>query len=343
MCEHKYKVRITCMTYNHAPYITDAMDGFVMQKTDFPFVCIIIDDASTDGEPEVIRKYVGESFDLQEASIAYDKDTDYGHVTYARHKTNKNCFFAVVYLNENHYSQKKAKSPYLTEWLDAKYVAFCEGDDFWTDPLKLQKEVDVLESDDDLMGVVTNSCTVDRSGNMLESKWKNVVPDNREGRYDLRSYIKNGHHYPTATVCYRLTHGEEIASLRKKLANQYFSDWTTWLVLHIFGDFYYIDQVTSSYRINPTSVTHTYDRVGRSKVNWKINEALRDVVPEEYEDIHKALDDKTWLWIDLGFAYRHEHQYLRMLWCFFVAFLKSPKEMIGEYKRRKRAKKVYNN
>lgn len=339
MSDHKYMVRITCMTYNHAPYITDAMNGFVMQRTDFPFVCIIIDDASTDGEPELIRKYVGEYFDLQETSIAYDKDTDYGHVTYARHKTNKNCFFAVVYLNENHYSQKKAKSPYLTEWLDAKYVAFCEGDDFWTDSLKLQKEVDILESDDGLMGVVTNSCTVDRSGNMLESKWKNVVPNNREGRYDLRSYIKNGHHYPTATVCYRLTHGEEIASLRKKLANQYFSDWTTWLVLHIFGDFYYIDQVTSSYRINPTSVTHTYDRVGRSKVNWKINEALRDVVPEEYEDIHKALNNKTWLWIDLGFAYRHEHQHLRMLWCFFVAFMKNPKELMDEYKRRKKAKK----
>lgn len=332
-------VRVSCMTYNHASYIIDAMNGFVKQQTSFPFVCIIVDDASTDGEQEVLRKYVNENFDLQEESIAYDKETNYGHVTYARHATNKNCFFAVVYLNENHYSQKKAKSPYLTEWLDAKYVAFCEGDDFWTDPLKLQKEIDVLESDDGLMGVVTNSCTVDRTGNILEPKWKNVVPNNREGRYDLRSFIKFGHTYPTATVCYRLSHGEEIASLRKKLANQYFSDWTTWLVLHIFGDFYYIDQVTSSYRINPTSVTHTYDRVGRSKVNWKINEALRDVVPEEYEDIHKALDDKTWLWIDLGFAYRHEHQYLRMLWCFFVAFIKSPQELIGEYKRRIRAKK----
>ena len=54
-------------------------------------------------------------------------------------------YFAVVYLKENHYSQKKSKAPYLTEWEDTKYIALCEGDDYWTDPLKLQKQVDFLE------------------------------------------------------------------------------------------------------------------------------------------------------------------------------------------------------
>ena len=122
--------------------------------------------------------------------------------------------------------------------------------------------------------------------------------------------------------------------MQNRLTNPYFTDWPLWVVLHTFGDFYYLDEVTSSYRINPTSVTHTYDRIGRSKVNWEINEALRDVVPKEYEDIHKALDNKTWLWIDLGFAYKHERQFLRMLWCFFVAFLKSPKELFGDFYRR---------
>ncbi len=148
MIEHPLAVR--CMTYNQARYITDAMNGFCMQQTNFPFVCTIVDDASTDGEQEVIRQYLNDNFDLQDASIAYEKDEAYGHVTFARHKTNVNCYFAVVYLNENHYSQRKPKAPYLKEWTDnVKYIALCEGDDYWTDPLKLQKQVDFLEANEE--------------------------------------------------------------------------------------------------------------------------------------------------------------------------------------------------
>ena len=53
-----------CFTYNHAPYIEDAMNGFCMQQTHFPYVCVIVDDASTDGESEVIKNYLQTHFDL---------------------------------------------------------------------------------------------------------------------------------------------------------------------------------------------------------------------------------------------------------------------------------------
>ena len=138
-------VRVSCMTFNQSNYIIDALNGFVMQQTNFPFVCTVVDDASTDGEQEVIRNYMREYFDLQDSFVAYEKDTDYGHVTFAQHKTNKNCYFAAIYLKENHYSQKKSKAPYLAEWKNTKYIALCEGDDYWTDPLKLQKQVGYLE------------------------------------------------------------------------------------------------------------------------------------------------------------------------------------------------------
>ena len=59
---YKWKVCVRCYTFNHAPYIEDAMNGFTMQKTDFPFVCCIVDDASTDGTQEVIKKYIVENF-----------------------------------------------------------------------------------------------------------------------------------------------------------------------------------------------------------------------------------------------------------------------------------------
>lgn len=143
---YSFKVRTYCATFNHENYIIDALKGFAMQQTTFPVVYTIVDDASTDGTAAVIKKFVSGSFDLDDDSVGYEKDTEYGHVTFARHKTNKNCFFAVIYLKENHYSQKKSKAPYLTEWMDTKYVALCEGDDYWIDPMKLQKQVDYLET-----------------------------------------------------------------------------------------------------------------------------------------------------------------------------------------------------
>ena len=75
----------------------------------------------------MIKHFVSENFDLGDASVGYDKDTDYGHVTFAQHKTKKNCFFAVIYLKENHYSQRKSKDPYFDEWNDTKYIALAEN------------------------------------------------------------------------------------------------------------------------------------------------------------------------------------------------------------------------
>ena len=69
----KFKVCCRCFTFNHAKFITDTMNGFTMQQTSFPFVCTIVDDASTDGEQQVICKYLEEDFDLSKCSEAFHK------------------------------------------------------------------------------------------------------------------------------------------------------------------------------------------------------------------------------------------------------------------------------
>lgn len=144
--EYKYMVATRCFTFNHAPYIEDAMNGFAMQETTFPVVTLIVDDASTDGEPEVIRKYLAEHFQ----SPYRIEETEYAHIICAKHKINANCDFVVLLLKYNHYSIKKLKMPYLSKWLDnAKYHALCEGDDYWTDPMKLQKQVDFMDANPD--------------------------------------------------------------------------------------------------------------------------------------------------------------------------------------------------
>ena len=140
-------VCIKCYTYNQASYIEEALGGFCRQETTFPFVCVIVDDASTDGEQEIIKNYLQTNFEINDKTTARFEETTDFYLTYAQHKSNNNCFFAVLFLKYNHYQIKKSKIPYIKEWTDnAKYVALCEGDDYWIDPLKLQKQVDFMES-----------------------------------------------------------------------------------------------------------------------------------------------------------------------------------------------------
>lgn len=114
-------VCIRCITFNHEPYIRDALEGFVMQKTNFPFVAIVHDDASTDKTADIIREYA-------------DKYPE---------------IIKPIFEDENQYSKKDGSlSKIIRDAIansGAKYIAMCEGDDYWTDPLKLQKQVDFLE------------------------------------------------------------------------------------------------------------------------------------------------------------------------------------------------------
>jgi glycosyltransferase involved in cell wall biosynthesis len=140
------------MTFNQAPYIKDTLDGFCMQQTTFPYVCVIMDDASTDGEQDVIAKYLQDNFLLNNITVRTDETDDYV-MTFAQHRNNINCYFAVFYLKYNHYKSKNyEKVQYYKEWRDsAKYLAMCEGDDFWSLPTKLQIQYDYLESHPDVV------------------------------------------------------------------------------------------------------------------------------------------------------------------------------------------------
>ena len=311
------KVAINCLVYNHEPYLRDCLEGFVMQQTNFPFVAIVHDDASTDNSAAIIREYEEKYPDI----------------------------IKPIYETENQYSKHDGSlGRIMNAAIDAtgaKYIATCEGDDYWTDPYKLQKQVDILETDESLMACCTNCSVVDMEGNVLEEKRvQSVVKENKQGRYSLRDFFNQGHQYPTLSVLYRNTHRDEVRQKTNAMRNPYMGDWTLWIALLCFGDMYYLDEVTCAYRINPTSLTHDQSkmnqrRLGQAKDNFRLIPLVASCLPNEgYDDIKKNLINNTaWMWYRLAIAYKHVGQYFRMVYALLRCELKDPGFIMRERKR----------
>lgn len=250
MEEIKYMVRVSCMTFNHTHYIADAMNGFCMQETNFPFVCTIIDDASTDGEQDVIKNYLEDHFDLENSSIVRNEETDDYYLTFAQHKTNKNCYFAVLFLKYNHYSIRKPKKPYIEEWCDTKYVALCEGDDYWINPKKLQMQVDYLEGHPETGLVYTEVSRYFQSNGRLEKDFFKTLPI----KNTHEDFLLNSWFLAPCTWVYRVELTEKIPQLDNR---KFFKGDTLWLLTYSkYSQVFFMDETTAVYRVLEKSASH---------------------------------------------------------------------------------------
>ena len=236
----KYKVVVWCNTFNQASYIKDTMDGFCMQQTNFPFVCLIMDDASTDGEPEVIKQYLNDHFDTE-----WTKETDDYHLTVARHQENTHCYFAVYLLKYNHYSIKKPRLNYYREVTDEiDYVALCEGDDYWTDAHKLQKQADALDANPQVTLVYTNFQTIDGEGNPISRPFIKDYPGRSHSGDNLPTLLRYGNYIMVLTSMYRykVWKSESFANCPIKM------DFALTLSAALMGDFIWLPEQTACYR-----------------------------------------------------------------------------------------------
>ena len=254
--ENKWKVCVRCYTFNHASYIIDALNGFVMQQTNFPYVCCIVDDASTDGAQDIIREYINDEFAIYESGISYIKEMEYGTLIFARHKKNRNCFVSVLLLKENHYSSpilRPKKRGYISEWEHAcKYEALCEGDDYWIDPLKLQKQVDFLESNPDYTLVCCHANFYDE-----EKQYFRPVSYRANGAFDVNFLITNNVVVTcTAMIRYSIykSYQEEV---KNRLRGLPFGDYQIWIYAAIKGKCMLQKDDMCVYRVGSTGVSHS--------------------------------------------------------------------------------------
>ena len=247
----KFKVCVKCITYNQAKYIEDSMNGFTIQQTDFPFVCCIIDDASTDGEQEVIRSYLKAHFEMGDSSVAFEKETDYANIIYAQHKNNKNCYFAVLLLKKNLFKYGDLKLKYISEWRDlCEYEALCEGDDYWIEPKKLQMQVDFLDKNQDYGLCYTRCIYYKQKTHKIEKKWGGPSTDFKDLLIECT--------IPTLSVLMRLGKLKQFEIEGHLKNNQWLmGDYPMWLWFAHETKIQFMDKVTCVYRVLENSASHS--------------------------------------------------------------------------------------
>lgn len=205
------KVSVVCTVYKHEAYLRKCFDGFVMQKTSFPVEVLVNDDCSPDGSAAIMREY----------------EAKYPHL------------FHCIYQTENQYS--KGIKPWwevLFPMARGEYIAICEGDDYWIDPYKLQKQVDFMDAHPDFSACFHNARVLRKMGvTLFNALDENHYPSTED-------IIKRRWFIATPTLFFRniLT---DYPEWRGEIVNE---DFLLELLLAQKGKFRYMDDVMAVYR-----------------------------------------------------------------------------------------------
>jgi len=240
-------VSIICTAYNHQEYIKDALDGFIMQKTTFPFEIIVHDDASTDNTAKIIREY--------EAKYP--------------------SFFSNIYQIENQFSKGTGGVVKIVlEAARGKYIALCEGDDYWIDPYKLQRQVDFLEANPEYSLVHTNGYIKKKNELIPWHVW-----DSREG--DVQQTFYYGPSVRTCTALFRVNLLSDYVNLLSNSNTKIIADWPLFAYYSTKGKFGYLNDRMAVYRYNPSSVSSLKSLTNHFKYSLdaiEVKRFLRDYI-----------------------------------------------------------------
>jgi glycosyltransferase involved in cell wall biosynthesis len=225
--QNNLMVSVKMITYNHENFIAQAIESILMQETDFLFNLIIADDCSPDNTEEIVKKIISTN--------------PKGHlINYFRHEKNIGINLNGIFgLNQCH----------------GKYIAFCEGDDFWSDPKKLQKQIDILEKDETIGLVHTDYCNFYQNVNEHSSA-------NNEQKKIPVGYVYDGlirsNFIATVTTVGRMDLVREaLKQLKNKRPQWVIGDYPIWLFISASHKIEYIPEITSTYRILSESASNS--------------------------------------------------------------------------------------
>lgn len=223
MMNPEYLVDIPMCVYNHEKFISQAIEGVINQKTDFNYRLIIGEDCSTDNTREIVKEYL---LNYPDKIVAIFHDKNVG-----------------AYEN----------SRILFESCNSKYIALCDGDDFWTDPLKLQKQIDFLESNADYILCSANA-SVD---NLTNKSFRSVYCHyNEDKSFDQRQVLM-GFYCPTLSMVFR----NHLKDLPEWFHDVKSGDTFLQLILSQYGKFYFMNFIAGVYRQHNAGISNLNDQI----------------------------------------------------------------------------------
>ncbi len=219
-------VSISCIAYNHGKYIRQCLESLVSQKTNFKYEILVHDDASTDDTPLIIKEF----------------EEKYPEI------------IKPIYQTENQYTKVHSiGAVYQVPRMKGKYAAVCEGDDFWNDPYKLQKQFDVMEKNPDCSICVHKVRDVFENGEDSGSCHPNFeIKNSKIALKDFLVMASKFSSYPFQTTSYfmRMDVKKESVFNPPSFAGKFgVGDVPTMLFALMKGNMYYIDEVMTSYRL----------------------------------------------------------------------------------------------
>lgn len=259
-------VSVLCLVYNHEKYLRKCLDGFVNQKTNFKFEVIINDDASTDKSADIIREYEEKYPDI----------------------------IKPIYQTENQYSKKLPggiTGNFLIPRAKGKYLAFCEGDDYWCDEYKLQKQYDVMESNPNCHFCVHKVCAIKENGESLNQYYPKLALDTGAIKTErFMEILGIAYQFQTSSYFIRTADMKEYVNNPPefvKVADV--GDEPMMLYFGLLGDVYYIDEIMSCYR--KSSVGSWSSRMKSDSKRWlfhcnsmvKMYDAFNELTANKYE------------------------------------------------------------
>ena len=230
-------VSIVCLTYNEEDFVRDTFDNFLSQKTTFPFEVLVYDDASQDRTPEIIKEYAAKYPDI----------------------------FRVTLYEENNFKKGLGFYGLRVGFNEAKgkYIAYCEGDDYWCDDLKLQKQVDFLESHPEYNVCahetrIRNDYDSKEDGILFSQTKVNIFLDRTKRQHYTFEDTLTGNIFHISSMMFRNSPIKWPEWICKVTA----LDMVLFMILAEKGDIYRLDDVMSVYRHNVKSITSTQQQFG---------------------------------------------------------------------------------